>query len=83
MALCLLLPAGRAACAARDEARSWVYSFEHAARSAAQPASARKTATRWVTSARREETRARRLAALIADSAAGRRLEHLTKWSGR
>jgi uncharacterized protein YdeI (YjbR/CyaY-like superfamily) len=49
----------------------------------AQPAGYRKTATWWVMSAKREETRARRLATLIADSAAGRRLEQFTKWSGR
>jgi uncharacterized protein YdeI (YjbR/CyaY-like superfamily) len=40
----------------------------------AQPAGYRRTAIFWVVSARREETRARRLATLIADSAAGQRL---------
>ncbi len=50
---------------------------------AAQPAGYRKQAIWWVTSAKREETRAKRLATLIADSAAGRRLEHTIKWSGR
>jgi uncharacterized protein YdeI (YjbR/CyaY-like superfamily) len=49
----------------------------------AQPAGYRKTASWWVMSAKREETRARRLATLIADSAAGRRLELMTKWSGK
>jgi uncharacterized protein YdeI (YjbR/CyaY-like superfamily) len=44
----------------------------------AQPASYRQTAIFWVVSAKREETRARRLRALIADSAAGRRLARLT-----
>jgi hypothetical protein len=39
----------------------------------------RHTATWWVISARREETRERRLATLIADSAAGRRIRHLTR----
>ena len=34
----------------------------------------RRTATHWVVSAKREETRAKRLATLIADSAAGRRI---------
>ena len=43
-----------------------------------QPPSYRKTATFWVVSAKREETRARRLEQLIADSAAGRRLAQLT-----
>jgi uncharacterized protein YdeI (YjbR/CyaY-like superfamily) len=37
----------------------------------AQPPWYRRTATHWVISAKREETRARRLALLIADSAAG------------
>ena len=44
----------------------------------AQPAGYRRTAVYWVVSAKREETRARRLATLIADSAAGRRLKQLT-----
>jgi uncharacterized protein YdeI (YjbR/CyaY-like superfamily) len=44
----------------------------------AQPASYRLTAIYWVVSAKREETRARRLATLISDSAAGRRLAQLT-----
>jgi uncharacterized protein YdeI (YjbR/CyaY-like superfamily) len=44
----------------------------------AQPPSYRQTAIYWVVTAKREETRARRLAALIADSAAGRRLAQLT-----
>ena len=39
-----------------------------------QPAGYRKLATWWVISAKREETRARRLETLIADSAEGRRL---------
>jgi uncharacterized protein YdeI (YjbR/CyaY-like superfamily) len=43
----------------------------------AQPASYRQTAIYWVVSAKREETRARRLATLISDSAAGRRLARL------
>ena len=37
----------------------------------------RRTATHWVVSAKREETRARRLATLIADSATGRRIAPL------
>ena len=41
----------------------------------AQPAGYRRVAMHWVTSAKREETRLRRLMQLIADSAAGRRLE--------
>jgi uncharacterized protein YdeI (YjbR/CyaY-like superfamily) len=43
-----------------------------------QPPSYRKTAIYWVVSAKREETRARRLATLIEDSAAGRRIAQLT-----
>ena len=39
----------------------------------------RKTALHWVVSAKRAETRARRLAQLVADSAAGRTLKHLTR----
>jgi uncharacterized protein YdeI (YjbR/CyaY-like superfamily) len=45
-----------------------------------QPPGYRKTATHWVISAKREETRAKRLATLIEDSAAGRRLRHLTRY---
>jgi uncharacterized protein YdeI (YjbR/CyaY-like superfamily) len=44
----------------------------------AQPPGYRRTATFWVASARREETRGRRLARLIDDSANGRRLAQLT-----
>jgi len=43
-----------------------------------QPPSYRATATFWVTSAKREETRERRLSKLIEDSAAGRRVPPLT-----
>jgi uncharacterized protein YdeI (YjbR/CyaY-like superfamily) len=45
----------------------------------AQPRGYRQTAIHWVVSAKREETRAKRLATLISDSAAGRRLRHLTR----
>jgi uncharacterized protein YdeI (YjbR/CyaY-like superfamily) len=45
----------------------------------AQPPGYRRTAIHWVTSAKRPETRDRRLATLIADSAAGRRLKHLSR----
>ena len=44
----------------------------------AQPPGYVRTATHWVVSAKREETRAKRLATLIDDSAAGRRLKQLT-----
>ena len=46
---------------------------------AAQPPSYRKTALWWVVSAKREETRARRLRTLVEDSANGRRLRHLSR----
>lgn len=45
----------------------------------AQPAWYRRTATWWVVSAKKEETRERRLATLIADSAAGRTIRPLTR----
>jgi uncharacterized protein YdeI (YjbR/CyaY-like superfamily) len=44
-----------------------------------QPPGYRKTAVGWVMSAKREETRARRLETLIADSAAGRRIAPLRR----
>ena len=45
----------------------------------AQPPGYRRTATFWVVSAKQAGTRERRLAQLIADSAAGRRLRMLTR----
>jgi uncharacterized protein YdeI (YjbR/CyaY-like superfamily) len=45
-----------------------------------QPPGYRQQAIHWVVSAKRPETRARRLAPLIEDSAAGRRLRHLTRY---
>jgi uncharacterized protein YdeI (YjbR/CyaY-like superfamily) len=44
-----------------------------------QPAGYRKVATWWVISAKKEETRLKRLAVLIADCAAGRPLRHLVR----
>ena len=44
-----------------------------------QPAGYRRTATHWVVSAKREDTRRKRLTTLIEDSANGRRLQHLTR----
>jgi uncharacterized protein YdeI (YjbR/CyaY-like superfamily) len=44
-----------------------------------QPPGYRRTATHWVVSAKRQETRRKRLATLIEDSANGRRLRHLTR----
>jgi len=45
----------------------------------AQPPSYQRTATYWVVSAKRPETRARRLNALINDSGAGRTIRPLTR----
>jgi uncharacterized protein YdeI (YjbR/CyaY-like superfamily) len=45
----------------------------------AQPPSYQRTATYWVVSAKRPETRARRLEALIVDSASGRTVKPLTR----
>ena len=45
---------------------------------AAQRPSYRKSMTWWVISAKREETRQRRLAALIAESAAGRAISDIS-----
>jgi uncharacterized protein YdeI (YjbR/CyaY-like superfamily) len=44
-----------------------------------QPQGYRRTAYHWVISAKREETRASRLATLIADSAAGRKVKPLRR----
>jgi uncharacterized protein YdeI (YjbR/CyaY-like superfamily) len=44
-----------------------------------QPPGYRRTATHWVMSAKREETRLKRLATLIGDSANGRRIAQLTR----
>jgi uncharacterized protein YdeI (YjbR/CyaY-like superfamily) len=56
----------------RANAEAWSF-FE------SQPPGYRRTAIHWVVSAKREETRARRLATLIGDSASGRRLRHLSR----
>ena len=45
----------------------------------AQPPSYRKPATHWVVSAKKPETRAKRLAELIADSGAGLRIKQLRR----
>ena len=44
-----------------------------------QPSGYRKQTTAWVTSAKREETRQRRLATLIDDSANGLRIKQLRR----
>jgi uncharacterized protein YdeI (YjbR/CyaY-like superfamily) len=55
----------------RADAAAWAYWT-------AAPAGYRKMATWWVVSAKKPETRERRLGQLIADSAAGRRLKQFT-----
>jgi uncharacterized protein YdeI (YjbR/CyaY-like superfamily) len=88
----LMHPAGLEAFAARDQARSGVYTYErpHSLDPAfdeqfraepeawqfwqAQPPWYRRTASSWVMSAKREDTRRRRLATLIDDSAHQRRI---------
>jgi uncharacterized protein YdeI (YjbR/CyaY-like superfamily) len=69
-----LEPEQQARFAADDAAWAW---FQR------QPAWYRRAAIHWVTSAKRAETRERRLAALIADSAAGRTVKPLTRPGGR
>jgi uncharacterized protein YdeI (YjbR/CyaY-like superfamily) len=56
----------------RDNAKAWDF-FE------AQPPSYRRAAVWWVVSAKREETRLRRLATLIEDSERGRTVKPLTR----
>lgn len=58
----------------RFRARSDAWEFFQA-----QPPGYRRTATRWVMSAKREETRLRRLETLIEDSAAGLRIKELRR----
>jgi len=89
----LMTPAGLAAFAARDDARSRVYSYEREKAALepeqearlrvdadawrfweSQPPSYRRVASWWVISAKRPETRERRLMQLIADSARGVRI---------
>jgi uncharacterized protein YdeI (YjbR/CyaY-like superfamily) len=56
----------------KADERAWAF-FE------AQPPSYRRAATHWVTSAKREETRERRLTQLIEHSSAGRGVPPLTR----
>jgi uncharacterized protein YdeI (YjbR/CyaY-like superfamily) len=89
--------AGRAAFALRREDRTGVYSAENPlaeidesplrADPAAwefwqkQPPSYRKAVAHWVTSAKRPETRTKRMAELVADCAAQRRIKSM-RWNG-
>jgi uncharacterized protein YdeI (YjbR/CyaY-like superfamily) len=50
---------------------------------AAQPPWYQRTALQWVTSAKQEATRTRRLATLIADSAAGQPIKQLRRTTGK
>ncbi len=54
------------------DGKAWAFFSE-------QAPSYRRTATYWVISAKKEETRRKRLKTLIEDSAAGRTLRHLTR----
>ena len=56
----------------RADRKAWAFFSE-------QAPSYRRTATYWVISAKKEETRRKRLRTLIEDSAAGRTLAHLTR----
>ena len=56
----------------RRDAKAWAF-FE------SQPPGYRRTAVHWVVSAKRPETRSKRLATLIADSAAGVRIALLRR----
>ena len=64
------LPGGYAALLAADPAAQAWWD--------ARPASYRRPATRWVLSAKRQETRDRRMAQLVADCAAGRPIKPLS-----
>jgi uncharacterized protein YdeI (YjbR/CyaY-like superfamily) len=56
----------------RKNAAAWAFF-------SAQAASYRRTAIHWVLAAMRDQTRTRRFNQLVADSAAGRRLRHLSR----
>ncbi len=60
----------------REQPAAWVF-FEQ------QPPGYRRLAAHWVTSAKREETRLKRLATLIEDSACGRRIGLLARPADR
>lgn len=87
--------AGRRAFAARKHERTAIYSYERAEAAKFSPAEARalaavpffaaqppwyqRTATHWVLSAKRPETRERRFAQLVADSRARRAIKPLRR----
>jgi len=61
------------------EARALKANRKAAAFFAAQPPWYQRAAAHWIVSAKRDDTRSKRLAALIADSAAGRTIRPLTR----
>jgi uncharacterized protein YdeI (YjbR/CyaY-like superfamily) len=63
----------------RDEERRFLADKPAWAFFEAQPPGYRRTATRWVVSAKRDDTRAGRLDTLIEDSARGRTIKQLTR----
>ena len=65
------------------DARALKANAKAAAFFAAQAPWYQRAATHWVVTAKREETRAKRLATLIADSAAGRTIKPLTRRTGK
>jgi uncharacterized protein YdeI (YjbR/CyaY-like superfamily) len=75
-------PAGIEAFEARTPEKTGVYTFRANEKAwqffQAQPPGYRQTAIFWVVNAKREETRDRRLAALIDDSAHQRRIAQLS-----
>jgi uncharacterized protein YdeI (YjbR/CyaY-like superfamily) len=91
-------PKGRAAFAAREDARTAIYSYENRSRAFGETHEAtfrknktawkffesqapwyRRAATHWVMSAKREETRLRRLQTLIVHSRKGERIPPLSR----
>ncbi len=97
-----VLPAGRAAFAARSAGRTAIYSYENRSRGMGPALEARfrkdraaweyfqsqapwyrATATHWVLSAKREETRERRFAALMEHSRKGERIPPLVPPASR
>jgi uncharacterized protein YdeI (YjbR/CyaY-like superfamily) len=93
----LMRSAGRKAFEARSEDNTGVYSFERDEPAdlprerfstaaweffESQPPWYRRAAAHWVSSAKRETTRERRLTTLVEDSAAGRTIKPLTRPTG-
>ena len=69
----------RAAKLSKEQERRLRANRKAAAFFEAQPPGYRAVVAHWVTSAKKPETRDRRLSQLIADSAAGRRIRHLAR----